>query len=89
VIHSRLNHVCMVCRYWKGLGVLQDAETAAFYAAKASVEASRAFHTVGGRPVLEGDRIDSKTELVIDQGRRGDGDEHVQLLLVQAEEVIP
>jgi TPR repeat protein len=73
-------------RFSQGLGVAEDLETAAFYGLVSAMQASVEFHSIGGEPVAERDRIDDNTEKAVLQGNRGSDDELIQLQAVQASE---
>ena len=52
----------------------------------AASASSDAFHTIGAMPITETDRINEKTEKIIELGNMGDDDEVIQLQRVRAEE---
>ena len=63
-------------RYKYGVdGTIRDSETAAFYYSVASIKASDAFHTIGGQPVVESDRINDLTADAVVVANTGDDDE--------------
>lgn len=49
-------------RYANGIGVPKDVETGAYYTSVAASASSIAFHSLGGQPIVEADRINDATE---------------------------
>lgn len=73
-------------RYRHGIGVVADSETAAYYLYIAAGTASQAFHTIGGQPLMESDRLNDHTAKSIVVGNAGDSDELIQHQIVRADE---
>lgn len=69
-----------------GQGVSRDAETAAFYGMSAAQRAATEFHSLGGEPVAEQDRLNDDTDKAVFVGNQGDDDEAIQLQLARARE---
>jgi hypothetical protein len=78
----------LLSRYEHGIGgVIADIETAAQYSLLPADSASHLFHTIGGQPVIEADRIDDNTEPDIGKGNQGNDDELIQYQKIRAQEV--
>jgi TPR repeat protein len=73
-------------RYKVGLGVVADSETSAYYFNMAVGTASKAYHTIGGQPLMETDRLNDHTAKSVIVGNAGDSDELIQHQLLRADE---
>ena len=76
----------MICRYAHGVGVERDLSTAVLYAHRAAAVSSETYHTVGGQPASEADRITDTTEKDVLKGNTGEDDEYIQHEMVRAKE---
>lgn len=73
-------------QFEQGVGVSLDIETAAFYSLSAAKQASLDFHSVGGEPIMEADRLNDDTEKAVFVGNQGTEDVLIQHQLVRAKE---
>ena len=69
-----------------GIGFEQDIETSLFYMHSGAKAAAIEFHSKGGEPIAERDRIDDLTERAVFKGNLGDEDELIQHQMVKAKE---
>ena len=57
--------MALMIRYQRGIDVIKDYETAAYYSLLAASVSSVAYHAVGGMPLIEKDRVNDATEKVV------------------------
>eukprot|EP01031_Cornospumella_fuschlensis_P031360 gene31360-37900_t len=83
--------VVLAHRYEKGgyWGVRKDLETSVLYSLAPVRRAEEVFHSKGGQPIRQEDRLTDKTEPQIADGNLGEEDEHLALLMVRGAEGDP
>ena len=82
------SQLALAHRYHKGLGVMNDCETAAYYYSAVADKSHEEHHRGGAEQVHEHKRLTAKEEDegTIDDGERGDEDERIRFQMMRADE---